>query len=70
VPVTVASLRIARQDPDAMDAATERYEPLSFSPWHSLAAHRPMGGLNRLRGAVYGESFSNRSGGNAGARRY
>ena len=28
-------------------------ENLSFTPWHCLDAHRPLGGLNRLRRAVY-----------------
>ena len=22
---------------------------MSFNPWHALAEHRPMGGMNRLR---------------------
>ena len=26
---------------------------LSFNPWHSLPEHRPIGGINRLRKAVY-----------------
>jgi hypothetical protein len=26
---------------------------LSFNPWHALAAHRPIGGINRLRKSVY-----------------
>jgi hypothetical protein len=26
---------------------------LSFSPWHGLLAHRPLGSLNRMRRAVY-----------------
>jgi len=28
-------------------------EDLSFTPWHALPAHEPVGGLNRLRKAVY-----------------
>lgn len=28
-------------------------ENLSFTPWHGLSAHRPLGGLNRSRRAVY-----------------
>ena len=28
-------------------------ENLSFSPWHALPQHRPVGGLNRIRKAVY-----------------
>jgi hypothetical protein len=32
------------------DASDRR---LSFSPWHGLAAHRPLGSINRLRQQVY-----------------
>ncbi|MDD5304467.1 MAG: catalase family protein [Elusimicrobia bacterium] len=28
-------------------------EDLSFTPWHSLPAHRPLGGINRTRKVVY-----------------
>jgi hypothetical protein len=28
-------------------------ENLSFMPWHGLAAHRPLGGINRVRRSVY-----------------
>ncbi len=28
-------------------------ENLSYSPWHALAEHRPLGGINRVRKAVY-----------------
>ena len=28
-------------------------ENLSFTPWHGLAAHRPLGGINRVRREVY-----------------
>jgi len=28
-------------------------ETLSFSPWHALAAHRPLGAINRVRKMVY-----------------
>ena len=30
-------------------------EALSFTPWHSLPEHEPVGGLNRVRRAVYQE---------------
>jgi Catalase len=49
----VARLVIAAKQPCA---APERYllaDRLSFSPWHCLAAHRPLGSLNRMRRAVY-----------------
>lgn len=36
-------------------------EKLVFTPWHALAAHRPLGGINRLRKAVYLASKNYRS---------
>ena len=30
-----------------------RCEKLAFTPWHCLAAHQPLGSINRLRKAVY-----------------
>ena len=35
------------------DAQMKFCENLSFSPWHCLDAHRPLGGLNRLRRVLY-----------------
>jgi hypothetical protein len=29
---------------------------MSFAPWHGLAAHRPLGGIMRVRKAVYEEA--------------
>jgi hypothetical protein len=49
----------APQDPQAADVVAQ-CEALAFTPWHSLAAHRPLGGINRLRQQVYIESFSHR----------
>jgi hypothetical protein len=40
-------------------------EDLSFTPWHALPAHRPLGGMNRLRKAVYREISRYRHGKNA-----
>jgi hypothetical protein len=53
--VTVARIAIPPQDinaPERMAAC----EALVFSPWHGLAAHRPLGSINRLRRAVYEKS--------------
>ena len=33
-------------------------ENLIFTPWHGIAEHRPLGGINRLRRAVYDASAS------------
>ena len=35
-------------------------ERLVFTPWHSLAAHQPIGSINRLRKAVYEASAQHR----------
>ena len=51
---TVATIRIPSQD-FASDAQKAFVENLSFTPWHSLPAHRPLGGINRVRRAVYEE---------------
>jgi hypothetical protein len=51
-PRKVATLRILPQVFD--DAAIDAYgEALSFSPWHCLPEHQPLGGINRARRAVY-----------------
>lgn len=51
----VATIRIPAQDllsPD-MERFRASCEELSFNPWHSLADHKPIGGINRVRKAVY-----------------
>lgn len=55
---TVAKIHIeGEQDLAAGAAACER---LVFSPWQGLAAHQPLGGINRLRQSVYSNSASHR----------
>ncbi len=55
----VARINIpAPQDPTANER--EQCEAMAFSPWHSLAAHRPLGGINRLRQQVYVELAKHR----------
>jgi len=50
----VASIRIPVQDFDTPER--NRFcEDLSFTPWHGHVDHRPLGGLNRIRKAVYEE---------------
>lgn len=56
VPVTVAVLTIPRQDEAAIDVCDGH----SFNPWHALAEHRPLGGINRLRRHVYEASVDKR----------
>ncbi len=47
------------QDPTAADVV-EQCEAMAFSPWNALAAHQPLGGINRLRQPVYIESARHR----------
>ena len=48
----VATIRIPRQE-FGSDEQKQFAENLSFTPWHSLPAHRPLGGINRVRRATY-----------------
>ena len=48
----VATLRIPPQSFDSPEQIAFG-ENLSFTPWHSLADHRPLGGINRARRAIY-----------------
>lgn len=50
--VTVATITIPPQDFDSPERKA-LCEDLIFSPWHGLAVHRPLGGINRLRRDVY-----------------
>lgn len=61
IPITVATLRIAPQKVDEADDLATRCEEMSFNPWHALAEHRPMGGINRLRKVVYQASVAKRA---------
>lgn len=54
---TVATIAIPPQDCSSAERV-EFCESLIFSPWNGLAEHRPLGGINRLRKAVY-EASSN-----------
>jgi hypothetical protein len=62
-PIPVATLTIGMQDVDSPEgrALTEECETMTFSPWNALAEHRPMGGINRLRQAVYLASQAKRA---------
>lgn len=48
----VATIRIMQQEFNS-DQQKEFGENLSFSPWHALPDHRPLGGVNRARKVVY-----------------
>ena len=49
---TVARIEVPAQDFDT-PGQNLKCDNLSFSPWHGLEAHQPIGGINRLRKAVY-----------------
>lgn len=48
----VATIHIAQQDFDTPEQ-NALGENLSFTPWHALPEHRPLGSLNRIRKIVY-----------------
>jgi catalase len=52
--VRVADVHIPQQEFDT-PARNAFCENLSFNPWHAHVDHRPLGGLNRIRKAVYEE---------------
>src|ERR1019366_3470926 len=56
-PVPVATLKIEPQTFDT-PLRMKECEEASFDPWHALAEHRPLGGVNRARKAVYQASVT------------
>jgi len=60
-PIAVATITIRPQAFDTPERMKEG-EDLSFDPWHALAEHRPLGGINRARRAVYAASLHLRQG--------
>ena len=50
--VTVAKIQIPQQVFNTAEQNTA-CEAMSFNPWHSLAAHKPVGSINRVRYVVY-----------------
>ncbi|MCM2254200.1 MAG: catalase family protein [Vicinamibacteria bacterium] len=50
--IKVATITIPGQDFGSV-AQDEFCENLSFTPWHALPEHRPLGGVNRVRRIVY-----------------
>jgi hypothetical protein len=58
-PITVATITIPKQLFDFEER--KRYdESLSFSPWHTLPEHQPLGSINLSRKEVYQEGAKNR----------
>jgi hypothetical protein len=54
--IKVATIKIEPQIFDTPELQKE-CEELSFSPWHALEEHRPLGGINRARKVVYPASL-------------
>jgi hypothetical protein len=50
--IKMARIKIPKQEFDT-DEQNHVGEDFSFSPWHSLTEHRPLGGLNRARQPIY-----------------
>lgn len=46
--------------PQAIDRDAKTCDRLTFSPWHSIPAHKPMGHINRARRFVYAASQAHR----------
>jgi hypothetical protein len=66
--INVAKIHIPAQtfdSPQQMDYA----EHLSFTPWHCLPEHRPLGGVNRIRKSVYEQISTLRHNANGKPRR-
>jgi hypothetical protein len=51
--ITVARIDVSAQPAWNQERAREMDDGLSFSPWHGLAAHRPLGGVMRVRKPAY-----------------
>jgi hypothetical protein len=62
-PVAVIDVSSQNAWPEASGQQIE--DSLSFSPWHGVEAHRPLGSVMRVRKAAYEASASFRSGHNA-----
>ena len=61
--VNVARITIKVPQKPQKPKALKHCEKLAFSPWHSLADHQPLGGINRLRRKVYSDSAEHRGAG-------
>ena len=57
----VARLTVKPQPAWSEARARQADDGLSFSPWHGLASHQPLGSVNRARRSVYGMSAAFRA---------
>lgn len=53
---TVARITVTPQDSYSDERQVTVDEKMSFSPWHALAAHQPLGGIMRARRKAYEEA--------------
>lgn len=61
-PITAATVTLHPfESDDARRGFEADVEGMFFTPWHALAEHRPMGGLNRVRKPIYEASFQTRT---------
>ncbi len=51
--VAVARLTVSAQPGWERGLSEQQEQAVSFSPWHGLAAHQPIGGVNRVRKPTY-----------------
>ena len=58
---TVATIHAGRQDSWAAEQVQKVNEEMRFSPWTGLAAHRPLGNINRARKEPYEHSAAYRA---------
>jgi hypothetical protein len=54
--ITIGVITVQPQDSWHVEKIEAIDERLSFSPWHALAAHRPLGAVNRARKPAYQSS--------------
>ena len=59
--ISVGRITVAPQEAWSEDKVAAIDEGLSFSPWHGLAAHRPLGVIMRLRRKAYEASAAFRA---------
>lgn len=59
--VAVARISVPLQTAWSDTLSAEMDDGLAFSPWHGLAAHRPLGAVNRVRRSAYAASAGARS---------
>jgi len=59
--VTVARITAPQQNAWSPEAVTAIDEAMAFSPWHGLAAHRPLGSVMRARKDTYASSANFRA---------